>query len=83
MAIGKATAHLCLILIVKELKTSVEQGRVVTTLNKIKHEIECCDQSPITVITVLWILSLDLHISSMMRKGWFNSRLQCGSHGQS
>jgi hypothetical protein len=26
-------AHLCLILIIKELKVSVEQDRVVTTLN--------------------------------------------------
>jgi len=29
--------ELCLILIVKELKISVEQGRVVTTLNVIKY----------------------------------------------
>jgi hypothetical protein len=33
VAIEKATAHLCLPLIVKELKIGVEQGRVVTTLN--------------------------------------------------
>ena len=30
-------AHLCLTLVVKELKISVEHGRVVTTLNIIKH----------------------------------------------
>ena len=36
VAIGKATSHLCLTLIIKELKISVEQGRVVTTLNIIK-----------------------------------------------
>jgi len=30
---------LCLILIVKELKISVEQGSVVTTLNIIKHKL--------------------------------------------
>ena len=36
-AIGKVVAHLCLTLIVKELKNSVEQGRVVPTLNIIKH----------------------------------------------
>jgi hypothetical protein len=30
-------AHLCLTLIVKEMKISAEHGRVVTTLNIIKH----------------------------------------------
>ena len=39
MAIGKVAAHLCLTLIIKELKISVEQDRVVTTLNIIKHLI--------------------------------------------
>ena len=33
----KVTAHLCLKLIVKELKISVEQDMVVTTLNITKH----------------------------------------------
>ena len=33
MAVEKVAAHLCLTLIVKELKISVDQGRVVTTLN--------------------------------------------------
>ena len=33
VAVGKVAAYLCLTLIVKELKVSVEQGRVVTTLN--------------------------------------------------
>ena len=37
MVVGKVVAHLCLRLIIKELKTSVEQDRVVTTLNTIKH----------------------------------------------
>ena len=37
VAVGKATAHFYLILILKELKISVEHGRVVTTLNVIKH----------------------------------------------
>ena len=37
VAIGKVAAHLCLTLIVKELEISVEQGRVVTILNMIKH----------------------------------------------
>ena len=36
-AVGKVAAHLCLKLIVKELKISIEHGRVVTTLNIIKH----------------------------------------------
>jgi len=36
-AIGKVAAHLCLALIIKELKINVEQDRVVTTLNIIKH----------------------------------------------
>jgi hypothetical protein len=31
--VGKVAAHLCLTLIVKELKFSVEHGRVVTTLS--------------------------------------------------
>ena len=37
VAIGKVAAHLCLALIVKELKIRVEQGRVVTTLNISRH----------------------------------------------
>ena len=39
LAAGKVAAHLCPTLIVKELKISVEHGRVVTTLNIIKHSI--------------------------------------------
>ena len=37
MAVRKVTAHLCLTLIIKELKISVEQDKVVTTLNRIEH----------------------------------------------
>ena len=37
VAVGEVATHLCLTLIVKELKISVEHGRVVTTLNLIKH----------------------------------------------
>ena len=37
VAVGKIATHLCLILIVKELRISVEHGRVATTLNLIKH----------------------------------------------
>ena len=37
MAGGKIAAHLCLTLIIKELKISVEQDGIVTTLNIIKH----------------------------------------------
>ena len=37
MAVSKVAAHLCPTLIVKELKISVEQGRVGPTLNIIKH----------------------------------------------
>ena len=37
VAIGKVAAHLCLTLIIKELKVSVEHDRVVKTLNIIKH----------------------------------------------
>ena len=37
VAVGRVAAHLCLTLIVKELKISVEHGRVVTTLNVTKH----------------------------------------------
>jgi hypothetical protein len=39
MVVRKVVAHLCLILIIKELKFSVEHDRVVTTLNTIKHQI--------------------------------------------
>jgi hypothetical protein len=37
VTIGKVAAQLCLTLITKELKINVEQDRVVTTLNIIKH----------------------------------------------
>ena len=37
VVVGKLPEHLCLILLIKELKISVEQDRVVTTLNIIKH----------------------------------------------
>ena len=37
VAVGKVVAHICPTLIVKELKISVEHGRVVTTLIIIKH----------------------------------------------
>jgi hypothetical protein len=35
--VAKVAAHLCLTLIVKDLKIHVEHGRVVTTLNIIEH----------------------------------------------
>ena len=37
VTIEKVAAHLCLALIIKDLKISVEQYRVVTTQNIIKH----------------------------------------------
>ena len=37
MVVGKVVAHLCLTIIINELKSSVEQSRVVKTLNIIKH----------------------------------------------
>jgi hypothetical protein len=37
MTLGKVAAHSCLTLITKELKIIVEQDKVVTTLNTIKH----------------------------------------------
>ena len=37
VVVGKVAAHLCLTLTIKELKISVGHGRVVTTLNIIKH----------------------------------------------
>ena len=39
MVLGKMAVHLCLTLIIKDLKISVEQDKVVTTLNIIKHYI--------------------------------------------
>ena len=37
VVVGKVATHLCQTLIVKELKITVKQCRVVTTLNLIKH----------------------------------------------
>jgi hypothetical protein len=37
IVVGKVVAPLCLTLIIKELKLSVEHDRVLTTLNTIKH----------------------------------------------
>jgi hypothetical protein len=37
VAVRKVAVHLCLPLIIKELKISVEHDRVVTTPNIIKH----------------------------------------------
>ena len=37
MVVWKVMAHLCLTQIIKELKSSVEHDRVVTTLHTIKH----------------------------------------------
>jgi len=37
VTVGKVAAHLCLTLIVEEVKISVELGRVVTTFDIIKH----------------------------------------------
>jgi hypothetical protein len=37
VAIGTVATHLCLALTVKELKINVEQDKMVTTLNTIKH----------------------------------------------
>jgi hypothetical protein len=37
VAVGKVATHLCLITIIRKLKISVEQSRVVTKLNIIKH----------------------------------------------
>ena len=36
VVVGKVATHLCLTLIIKELKISVEKDRVVTTVNIIK-----------------------------------------------
>ena len=44
MVVGKVVVHLCLTLLIKEYKFSVEQSRVVTTLNLIvvanNHDVE-------------------------------------------
>jgi hypothetical protein len=37
VVVGKLLEHLCLTLIIKELKINVGHDRVVTTLNIIKH----------------------------------------------
>jgi hypothetical protein len=37
MVVGKVVAHLCLTLIIKKIKFSVEHDRVVTTVYTIKH----------------------------------------------
>ena len=41
MAVGKVAAQLCLTLIVKELKISVERSRVVITLNTLFSVVTC------------------------------------------
>ena len=41
MVVGMVVAHLCLTLIIRELKFSVEHDRVITTLYTIKHYISC------------------------------------------
>ena len=37
VAVGKVATHLCITLIIRELKISAEQDRVVTTQHIIKH----------------------------------------------
>jgi hypothetical protein len=37
VVVGKVAGHLCLTIIIKELKISIMQDRVVRTLNIIKH----------------------------------------------
>ena len=37
VVVGKVAANLCLTLIIKELRISVEHDRVIATLNLIKH----------------------------------------------
>ena len=37
MEVKKVAAHVCLPIIVKELKISIGEGRVITTLNIVKH----------------------------------------------
>ena len=37
VTVGKVAAHLCLTLIVKELKISVKHDKMITTSNVIKH----------------------------------------------
>ena len=37
VAVGKVATHVCLTLSIKKLKISVDHGRMVTTLNIIKH----------------------------------------------
>jgi hypothetical protein len=41
MVVGKVAAHLCLTLIIKELRISVEHDRVLTTLNIIFSVVPC------------------------------------------
>ena len=46
VAVGKVATRLCLTLIIKELKMSVDNKRVVTTLNIIKHYTFSLFQAP-------------------------------------
>jgi hypothetical protein len=50
VAIGKVAAHLCLTLIIKELKISVELDRVVTTLNIIYRAALHLEAGPIRCV---------------------------------
>jgi hypothetical protein len=71
MVVGKVVTHLCLTLIIKELKINVEHDRVVTTLNIIFRVVEyivyipykwCKNQYPrVSIIYISKMQSLQSH----------------------
>ena len=54
VAVGKVAAHLCLTLIIKELKISVEHDRVVTTLNIIFSVVTYLQALSFSISFWLW-----------------------------
>ena len=57
MVVGKVVAHLCLTLIIEELKFNVEHDRVVTTLNIIFSAVFGWEYSAIPKLTQCALVS--------------------------
>ena len=80
MAIGKVVVHLCLTLIIQELKISVEHDRMVTTLNIIFSVVPWRQVVVIQHITSLWIGSPSLSRIGSTTPQSMNSGIQRVSH---
>ena len=58
VTVRKVTTHLCLTVIVKKLKISVEQGRVITTLNILFSVVSLLASPPIYQTMLTWHVNL-------------------------